>query len=97
MLQSSQTSVSSRCPPKGVGIPALFKQAEKVIEKFGGTAKLANALNCDPATIYKWTYPKDKGGTDGLIPSSTMGAVLNAADVLGIDLTSDDIDPREDV
>lgn len=76
--------------------PIVFKQAEKIIEKFGGPAKLANALQCDAATIYKWTYPKDKGGTDGLIPSSTMPAVLKAADILGIDLSSEDIDPREE-
>lgn len=74
----------------------MFKQAQNIIDKFGGTAKLANALTCDPATIYKWTYPKDKGGTDGLVPSSTMPAVLKAADILGIDITSEDLDPRED-
>lgn len=59
-------------------------------------AKTATALSCDVATIYKWTYPRDKGGTDGLVPSSAMPAVLKAADVLGIELTSEDIDPRED-
>lgn len=78
------------------GPTLVFKQAEKIIERFGGETRIANALNCDVATIYRWTYPKDKGGTDGLIPSSAMAAVLNAADVLGIDITADDIDPREE-
>lgn len=74
----------------------MFKQAEKIIAKFGGPAKMAAALECDVSAIYKWTYSKEKGGTDGLIPSSSMPVVLNAADVLGIELTPHDLDPRED-
>lgn len=74
----------------------MFKQAEKIIAKFGGPAKIAAALECDVSAVYKWTYPKDKGGTDGLIPSSSMPIVLHAADVMGIDITPQDLDPRED-
>lgn len=74
----------------------MFKQAEKIIEKFGGPAKAAAAMECDVSSVYKWTYPKEKGGTDGLIPSSSMAAVLKAAEVLGIELSPQDLDPREE-
>ena len=72
----------------------MHTQAQKIIDKFGGAPRLATALNCDVSAIYKWNYEKEKGGTDGLVPSSTMPAVLKAADVLGIELTSEDLDPR---
>ena len=71
-----------------------YKQAQKIIDKFGGVPRLAVALGCDVSAIYKWNYPKEKGGTDGLVPSSTMPEVLKAADVLGIEFTHEDLDPR---
>lgn len=72
----------------------MFTQAQKIIDKFGGAPRLASALRCDVSAIYKWNYPKEKGGTDGLVPSSTMPEVIRAADVLGIELSSEDLDPR---
>lgn len=72
----------------------MFKQAQRIIDKFGGAPRLAMALNCDVSAIYKWNYEKEKGGTSGLVPSSTMPDVMNAAEILGIELTSEDLDPR---
>lgn len=75
-------------------------QAEKVLAKFGGARSLARALqrldpkkHRDPASIYKWTYPRNKGGTGGLIPGYALGAVLEAARVEGILLSPDDLYP----
>jgi hypothetical protein len=34
--------------------------ANFIIQQFGGVKKLAKAINKDPATIYRWTYPKKK-------------------------------------
>lgn len=74
----------------------MFTQAQKIIEKFGGVNRLAAALDTDVSAIYKWNYPKIKGGTDGLVPSSKIKDVLTAADALGIWLDSTDFDPREE-
>lgn len=72
----------------------MYKQAQKIIDKFGGASRLAAALSCDPSAVYKWNYEKERGGTEGLVPSSAMPAVIDAAIVLGIDLTPEDLDPR---
>lgn len=79
---------------------ALNSQAERVIRKFGGAKNLSRILLSlgrprDPATIYRWTYPKEIGGTDGLIPTAAWPDLLMAARQEGIILTSEEIDPRQ--
>jgi len=64
----------------------MINDAKSVIEKFGGIKALASAINKDPATIYRWTYPKIKGGTGGLIPTSSLNKITEAAQRLNISL-----------
>lgn len=68
-------------------------QAERVILKFDGARKLAKALNLDPSTVYKWTYPRSKKGCGGIIPSSVIEQVMVAARREGILLTAEDLLP----
>jgi hypothetical protein len=78
---------------------SLIGQAARIIRKFGNAAKLARALDAlgDPAkrrdqsAINRWTYPKAKGGTGGVIPSSALPDVLAAARVQGILVTAADL------
>jgi hypothetical protein len=72
----------------------MFKQASKVIAKFGGVQRLAALLKRDPSGIYRWEQTRLEGGTDGIIPASAMPSVLEAADALGIEITAEDLDPR---
>lgn len=72
---------------------APLTQAERVIARFGGPATLARILGKDPATVYRWTYSRAKGGTDGLIPSSALRQVLEAARREGIFIGPDDLYP----
>lgn len=75
-------------------------QAERVIAKFGNPYKLVAAMQLvdgvarNPASVYRWTYGKDKGGTGGRIPAGSMDLVLAAARMDGVLLTSEDLDPR---
>lgn len=74
-------------------------QAGRVLLKFGGARRLAFVLKQlgrprDPATIYKWTYPQEKGGTGGTIPNHALDDVIAAARLAGVFLTADDLDPR---
>lgn len=57
----------------------LSTQAAKIAAKFGGFPKLAKAVKRTPATVYRWSYPKNRGGTGGVIPSSATAAVIAAA------------------
>jgi hypothetical protein len=73
-------------------------QAARVIAKFGGAQVLGKALarvsGRDRSRVYRWGYPKSKGGTGGVIPSSVIADVLTAARLEGVHLTAEDLDPR---
>jgi hypothetical protein len=46
-----------------------------------------------PASVYKWLYPKSYGGSDGLVPTKSLVEVQKAARLAGIILTFEDLDP----
>ena len=75
-------------------------QAERVIAKFGGARKLYRLLKeidpecCwNPSSIYRWTYPREKGGTGGVIPSRAMKIIVKAARLHGVLVDGDDFFP----
>lgn len=74
-------------------------QAARVVAKFGGAKRLSDIFNIlgypkDPSSVSRWTYPRDKRGTGGLIPSCAVQWVLQAARFDGIVLLAHDLDPR---
>lgn len=52
--------------------------AQHVIAKCGGHKMVADALNLSVQRVYCWTYPRDKGGTDGLVPAKHQSPLLKA-------------------
>lgn len=82
-------------PKRGIGTlgrPA-FSQVAKIVALFGGEANLAKLLGTDRMVPYKWQYPRPYG-SDGLIPSAKVGAVLRAARREGILITPEDWFPE---
>jgi hypothetical protein len=82
---------------------ALFThpQAENIIRKFGGAREMARVLkeifpedHYNPSSIYRWTYPKEAGGTGGEIPTAALKMVVKAARIAGILLTPQDLFPK---
>lgn len=68
--------------------------AQTVIEKFGGDiAKIAGICRVHVSRVHRWTYPKEKGGTDGIIPPKRQDLLLAAAPREGVDLRRDDFFP----
>lgn len=53
--------------------------AEQIIEKVGGVAKVATICGRTHSWVYKWTYPKDKGGRDGLVPHEDAEKLIAAS------------------
>lgn len=53
--------------------------ASRVIKKCGGHRVVAEWLSVDVSQVFRWTYPKERGGTDGRIPSRHQEALLEAA------------------
>lgn len=78
---------------------ALDNQARRIIQKFGSPYKLSEALRRvsqqayrHPSVIYRWTYPKGgRNGRGGVIPTSALQDVMNAARLEGIILTPGDL------
>lgn len=73
----------------------MNNQAERIIAKFGNARQLAAALaevgaGRDPTAVYKWTYPREKGGTGGYIPAAAVDDVKRAAERRGVQLTGKD-------
>lgn len=64
--------------------------AEKIIAKFNGVPSLARAIGKTPAAVYRWTYPRERGGTGGYIPTAQIAKIKDVADLLGIQLTAED-------
>lgn len=74
-------------------------QAYRIFVKFGGVPGLWEALKTvqrprQLQAMYRWLYPKERGGSDGLVPLNAMEDILIAARYMGIILSSEDLDPR---
>lgn len=64
--------------------------ASTVIEKCGGHAAVAEILGINLSSVYRFTYPRERGGTGGLIPTRYQRTLLAAARERGLDLTPED-------
>ena len=70
----------------------MTTQADRIIAKFGGPKKLYAALRRLPdprqhrglAQIYRWNHTRTAGGTGGLVPSSAIADVKEAARLEGV-------------
>lgn len=69
---------------------ADMTQAEHVISKFATQEQLADALGCRQSVIAGWKRR-------GFIPAQQQSRVLNAATVLGVELSPSDFFPPQQV
>lgn len=76
-----------------------INQALRIVSKFGGVENLRNAFVevghlVTSNMIYKWFYPKERQGRDGIIPNKHWPFIHKAARLHGILLTPEDCDAR---
>lgn len=64
--------------------------ADQVIFRCGGKKVVSDWLGLDLAQVYKFTYPKEKGGTGGLIPARHQPTLLAKAREAGRSLQATD-------
>lgn len=82
-----------------------MEPASSIIKKLGGEAAVT-ALLCEAAVRlglpklkvsytapYRWQHPRDKGGTDGLIPQRFHPVLLDYARAQDIPLSAEDFLP----
>lgn len=72
--------------------------ADHVIEKCGGFKQVSDWLGIDLSAVYRFTYPRERGGTDGVIPARHQTALLQKARENGVDLCPNDffVAPTDD-
>lgn len=90
--------LGGRITGPGLASWVVRTQAERVIRRFGGPKQLVDAINASGgkknlSSIYRWQYPKEKGGTGGVIPTAAWPLILDAAKFAGIVLRQEDFDP----
>lgn len=68
-----------------------MEPAQSIINLCGGYAAVAAMVARSEIRIRRWTYPKDRGGTGGMIPTDMQKPLIEAAQAKGIALTPDHI------
>lgn len=68
----------------------MLHPASHVIEICGGFDVVAEMVDRHPTRVRRWTYPKNKGGTGGLIPADMQVVLMREAEKRSINLTPSD-------
>lgn len=63
---------------------------QQIIMRLGGARVVANALRIAATTVYRWTYPVERGGTGGTVPIKRMNQIIAYANKRGIKLSVKD-------
>ena len=70
-----------------------YNQAAKIIQRFGGEAKLSKLIGISRISLYRWQY-KRPVGSDGLIPTAQIEKIRSIARLEGILLRDEDWVPQ---
>ncbi len=74
----------------------MLEPAKSIIKAFGGVDIVAEIVKRDRTSVFRWTYPKSKGGTDGLIPSNMHGLLYAAALERDISISAEQFMPPQE-
>lgn len=69
--------------------------AERIIAKFGGSKAVAEVIHRARQNVERWTKPRDKGGTGGLVPIDHAVELARHAAAAGIPLRLDEFFPND--
>jgi hypothetical protein len=67
-----------------------MEPAATIVHKLGGPTKVARLLNLHRSAVYHWTWPRARGGSDGIIPHKYMSPLVHHARAHGIKLKPGD-------
>lgn len=68
-----------------------LEPASSIIARFGGPDKVQEVTGASRTRVYRWTQPKERGGTDGIIPMNHAAKLLQHARENGIPVTGEDL------
>lgn len=72
----------------------MMEPAHTIIQICGGFSAVAEMTARSEVRVRRWTYPRARGGTDGLIPSDVQVRLLTEARKRGIDLRPEHFFPE---
>jgi hypothetical protein len=72
-----------------------MEPAHTIITICGGYRAVAEMTGRDETRVRRWTYPKEKGGTDGLIPTDAGQVLMGEARKRGIPLKPEHFFPED--
>lgn len=64
--------------------------AYTIIQKLGGMQNAVEASGASETRVYRWQLPRNRGGTDGLIPTKRQQRILDWAAKKNINLVPAD-------
>lgn len=66
-----------------------LEPATSIIDRFGGPDVVQEITGVDRTRVYRWTQPKEKGGTGGVIPLKPAQKLWAHAQANGLPVPSD--------
>lgn len=70
-----------------------YNQAQKIVARFGGEAKLASLIGISRISVYRWQYRRPYG-SDGLVPTAQIEKIKNVARLEGVLIRPEDWVPE---
>ena len=64
----------------------MLQPAHDIIAALGGNAAVGKRCNVARATVWKWSQPKERGGTGGIIPGEHANTIIEAGREIGLDV-----------
>ncbi len=73
----------------------FLEPAASIIDRFGGQVVVQEITGASRTRVYRWTQPKEAGGTGGMVPVDSAIKLLRYAREHGISVTADDFLPLD--
>jgi hypothetical protein len=67
-----------------------MEPASTILSKCGGAPRVAEWVGTHVTRVRRWSYPKSRGGTGGLIPARVQALLLEKARENGVNLSPAD-------
>ena len=75
----------------------MLNPASRIVALLGGPQTTAELAGVHISRVFRWTYPKARGGTGGLVPARHQQRLLDQARARGIALEPEDFFRRSSV
>lgn len=73
-----------------------LEPANSIISRLGGLIVVQTVTGASRTRVYRWTQPKENGGTGGLIPLAHAPKLLEYAKANRIKVSADDFFPKKE-